>query len=116
MDRACRSICFPASGENFIGASISAVCWVSEWTGRLPPKRGRGFTRLTAEPAGEIVGIVEATLRSSFADTGSGAQGLLGGFEPQAITKGAQAESRFAFQFSREMVRMIAGGAGDFCQ
>src|SRR5690349_11157728 len=80
---------------------------------RSSPPRAWCRSRLPAKPAGEVVGVFEACPRGRVGNAGRTAQRFLGGFEPQPIPQCAQTEAGLAFQLSREMVGVVAGGPSD---
>lgn len=67
-----------------------------------------------AEPAGEIVGVVEAGLGGGGSDGGAFAQRGLRGLQALLIAQAAKGEAVFAFEATAEGVTHVAGFAGDF--
>lgn len=71
---------------------------------------------MPAEPAGEIIRIIEVALRRGRCDAGRRSQRGLRGLKAVAIAEGAQTEARFAFQLPRQVIGVVAEVAGDFAE
>ena len=78
----------------------------------LAPGAG-GEAGLFAEPAGEVVGVVEAGFGGGAADVGQLAEGGLGGLQTFLVAQAPKTEAVLAFEAPGERVADVTGFAGD---